>query len=123
MKSIGSIVVAAVLLIASSAIAQDWTYLDALQAHETHQKEIKLTDSKSTIEVYGGNYDAVTGNYDLISCKFIDISGEVVAEQKSVSHCLVNTKPLTIVPWRATVQVTNEENKPITYKLWVHETK
>jgi hypothetical protein len=123
MKYLSSIVMAAVLLTASSAIAQDWTYLDALSPHETHQKEIKLLDSKSTIEVYGGNYDAVTGNYDLISCKFIDFNGSVVAEQKNVSHCLANTKPLSIVPWRATVQVTNEENKPITYKLWVHETK
>ena len=123
MKYLSSIVMAAVLLTASSAIAQDWTYLDSLASHETHKKEIKLLNSKSTIEVYGGNYDPVIGKYDTISCKFIDFNGDVVAEQKNVSHCLVNTKPLTIVPWRAYVQVTNEENKPITYKVYVHETR
>jgi hypothetical protein len=120
MKYISSLIVAAVVSISalSAARVDDLTILGRLDPHGSVNHRVNLQQGNTTIEVFNGN--AATK----ISCLYMDVDGSPVLEQKNVYHCLGNVKDKTVtIPWHLTVRVTNEEEKEIDYKIWVHETK
>lgn len=96
------------ILSISNIGAQDLTKFGSLDAGQTKSVKVSLDKGKSVVSVY-------TMGESLLSCKFIDSSGNVGLEQKKVKRC--RGESALNAPADITVQITNEDSKPIEYRL------
>ena len=117
MKSMTATILAAALsaTTAAAADAYDWTHLANVKAHQTSQTVVELPGGKSTVEVWAHD------NAE-ISCTFIDRgTGNVAYQATKVQRC-VGQASLSL-PATMTVRITNESNKDLDYRIWIHETR
>lgn len=104
---------AAVLFIASTAMAYDMTYMSSLNPRETKSVAINLPAGKSMTEVWGTNGET-------ISCTFIDPgTGNAAYQAKNVQRC-VGRADLSL-PSNLTVKITNSDMKSFEFRIWVHD--
>jgi hypothetical protein len=111
---LSSLLAAAVLLVAGTALAYDLTYLGPIKTKETKTVKVRLPDGKSKIEVW-----SPSGN-GKVTCRFATATyGGVVVEQSNVDRCII--LPIVSGETDITVSVTNLENKDSDYRIWVHD--
>lgn len=103
-----------VLLLASTAMANNETYMVHSHAHETTQVAVDLPIGKSAVEVWGAGGES-------ISCTFIDrATGNIAYEAHNVKRCLglANTEDVV----HLFVNVINGNDTDLDFKIWVHST-
>ncbi len=109
---ISSIIAAAILLVTTTALAHDLTYMGPIKANETKTVKVEIPSGRLTVEVYSSSPDTK------FNCQFQTGYGGIVFEQTNTSRCvgrLVNQSDATM-----SVSVRNL-GKDSDYKIWVHD--
>jgi len=109
---ISTIIGAAILLISSTALAHDLTYMGPIKANETKNVKIELPTGKLTVEVFSSSTETK------FNCQFQSGYGGIVYEQTNVYKCI--THVATQSDTTMTVSVKNL-GKDSDYKIWVHD--
>lgn len=112
---IGVITAVAITLITMSPAmaATDWTIVGPLKAHESVTRSVELETGKSTIEIWS----AAEGTK--VSCRLN--TGSFTIESVNTSRCVFPIEVSITSSMR--VQVTNESDRQVDYRIWVHDTK
>lgn len=111
---LASLLGAAIVLCATTALAHDLTYTGPIKSGETKSVKVNLPDGKMTVEVFSPNVETK------FNCQFSYTYGGVVDEQKNTPKCLRNF----IVQSENTMVVSlTNLGKDSDYRIWVHDTK
>lgn len=115
MKHITALLALAILCISTAAIAYDMTYLGIVKAHGTIQVPVELPAGTFKVEVWANDNATIT-------CAFVDKgTGEVAYQAKDVRRCVGYGK--LSVPGHILASITNDNDKGLDFKVWVHDAK
>lgn len=110
MKYLTTFILAAGLLIASSATADnDITMLGNLKANETKPVKVYIPVGNLTVQVFSTKED------NEFTCRFLDGSGNLGLEQKHATKCVGNFT--SNQHGHITVVILNEQNRAVDYKI------
>ena len=109
---ISTIFATAILLVSTTALAHDLTYLGPIKAKETKSVKVELPVGKLTVEVYSSFPDTK------FNCQFQAGYGGVVFEQTNVSRCVSKLTIRSETTMSVSVQNLGKDSD---YKIWVHD--
>jgi hypothetical protein len=110
MKFLSALIATVALTVSTTALASnDWTMIGQLKANETKPVKVMIPAGDLTIEVFSDQ-----GGVEF-TCQFYDASGNLGLEQHHAVRCVGNVNSLRHS--YLTVKITNEQNKPVGYRL------
>lgn len=105
---------AAALLLATTALAHDLTYMGPIKSKETKTVRVELpSNSKLSVEVFS-TYDTK------FNCQFSSSYGGIVFEQTNTDRCVTSVNVTS--ESSMSVSVTNL-GKDADYRIWVHDAR